>query len=415
MIKKLIFLLVLLISVSSRGQQAASSPYSFYGIGDVRFKGNAEARMMGGASVFADSIHMNFQNPASFAGIKLTTFTAGASLNTARLNAFQGNEKSQRTTLDYLMVAIPLAKSGFGFGLIPYSSVGYKIRNTDPLTNDYRAFEGTGGVNKVFLSYAYKIKPNFSLGLSAHYNFGRIETTTLEKISVAQLGTQEINTSEMSGFNLDLGAYYQYKINSKLDLSTSFVFTPQSSLKSRNTQVVSTVLLLNTYEPFDVDKLDEVNQTKTLKMPSRYTVGVGIGQSKKWMFATEFSLQQSSNFGTRTNDISKVDYENGFKYSLGGYYIPNYSSFSNYFKKITYRAGFRYERTGLIINQERIRDYAISGGFGLPLGGAFSNLNLGVEYGRRGTAKALLIEENYTNVIISLSLNDRWFVKRKYD
>jgi long-subunit fatty acid transport protein len=415
MIKNFIILIVLLISTTFRAQQASSSPYSFYGIGDVRFKGNAEARMMGGASVFADSIHMNFQNPASFAGIKLTTFTAGGSFNSNRLNAFKGNEKSQRTTLDYLMVAIPMKNSGFGFGLIPYSSVGYKIRNTDAVTNDYRAFEGTGGVNKVFVSYAYKFKPNFSVGLSAHYNFGQIETTTVDKISVAQLGTQEVNTSELSGFSLDLGAYYSYKINPKLDLSTSFVISPQTNMKSRNTRVISSVFLINGFEPFEVDQLDEVNQTNTLKLPSKYTFGVGIGQNKKWMLATEFTLQQSSNFGTRTNDLSKVDYENGFKYSLGGYYIPNYSSFANYFKKITYRAGFRYERTGMIINQERIRDYAISGGFGLPLGGAFSNLNLGVEWGRRGTAKALLIEENYTNVIISISLNDRWFIKRKYD
>lgn len=415
MIKKFIILFVLLISVSSRSQQATSSPYSFYGIGDVRFKGNAEARMMGGASIFADSIHLNFQNPASFSGMKLTTFTVGGSFNSAHLNAFKGNEKSQRSTLDYLMVAIPLKKSGFGFGLIPYSSVGYKIRNTDPLTSDYKYFEGTGGVNKVFASYAYKFKPNLSVGLSAHYNFGQIETTSVNKIFVAQLGTQEVNTSELSGFSLDIGAYYNYKVNPKLDLTTSFVFSPQTSLKSRNTQVISTVFLINGFEPINVDKLDEVNQTNTLHLPAKYTFGIGLGQNKKWMVATEFTLQQTSNFGARTNDLNKVAYENGFKYSLGGYYIPNYSSFSSYIKKITYRAGFRYERTGMVINQERIRDYALTGGFGLPLGGAFSNLNLGVEWGRRGTAKALLIEENYTNVIISLSLNDRWFIKRKYD
>jgi len=51
----------------------------------------------------------------------------------------------------------------------------------------------------------------------------------------------------------------------------------------------------------------------------------------------------------------------------------------------------------------------------LPLGGTFSNLNMGVEYGRKGTTKANLVQENYTNVVMSLSLNDKWFVKRKYD
>jgi hypothetical protein len=51
----------------------------------------------------------------------------------------------------------------------------------------------------------------------------------------------------------------------------------------------------------------------------------------------------------------------------------------------------------------------------LPLGGTFSNLNIGVEYGQKGTTKANLVRENYTNVVMSLSLNDKWFVKRKYD
>jgi hypothetical protein len=69
----------------------------------------------------------------------------------------------------------------------------------------------------------------------------------------------------------------------------------------------------------------------------------------------------------------------------------------------------------MTINNQDLKDYALSVGFGLPLGGAFSNANIGVEYGSRGTAKASLVEENYTNFLLSLSLNDRWFIKRKYD
>jgi hypothetical protein len=82
---------------------------------------------------------------------------------------------------------------------------------------------------------------------------------------------------------------------------------------------------------------------------------------------------------------------------------------------VTYRAGFNYENTGLIINNESINNYGITFGLGLPLGGSFSNINVGFEYGKRGTTNSGLIEENYTNVFISLSLNDRWFVKRKYE
>jgi long-subunit fatty acid transport protein len=47
------------------------------GIGDVRFKGTVENRSMAGIAVEQDSIHINLQNPASFANLKFTTFALG--------------------------------------------------------------------------------------------------------------------------------------------------------------------------------------------------------------------------------------------------------------------------------------------------------------------------------------------------
>ena len=78
MIKKFIVSLGLLFSLVSAAQEGTSSPYSFYGIGDVKFKGTVETRSMGGVSVFSDSIHINLQNPAQLAGLKLTTFSMKA-------------------------------------------------------------------------------------------------------------------------------------------------------------------------------------------------------------------------------------------------------------------------------------------------------------------------------------------------
>ena len=63
MIKKFSYSLLLLFSIISYAQQGTSSPYSFYGIGDVRFKGTNENRAMGGLSFVPDSIHINIQNP----------------------------------------------------------------------------------------------------------------------------------------------------------------------------------------------------------------------------------------------------------------------------------------------------------------------------------------------------------------
>jgi len=90
-------------------------------------------------------------------------------------------------------------------------------------------------------------------------------------------------------------------------------------------------------------------------------------------------------------------------------------NFTNYLSKITYRGGFRYENTGLVINNVSILDRAVTFGLGLPLNGTFSNINIGFEYGKRGTTNAGLIEENYSNISFGFSFNDKWFQRRQYN
>ena len=62
MIKKIIVIACLFLSLVSFAQEGTSSPYSFYGIGDIRFKGTVESRSMGGVAVEQDSIHINLEN-----------------------------------------------------------------------------------------------------------------------------------------------------------------------------------------------------------------------------------------------------------------------------------------------------------------------------------------------------------------
>jgi hypothetical protein len=419
MIKRIFLPVFVLFSLATFAQQSTSSPYSFYGIGDIRFKGAVENRLMGGVAVFSDSIHINLQNPASYAGLKLSTLTLGAGYNQTNLKSYQGNDKAQRTTVDYMAIGLPLFKqSTVVLGLLPYSSVGYKISTGDYVPHVMR-YSGKGGLNSVFAGYGYSLNKNFNLGLDVYYNFGTIETNNIQYLQALGLnyGAMENNKSEMSGISFKLGAMYQKKIG-KRDLFASLSITPQSSLRSSNVRnVYSVTYAPEGVQPTIVDQFVDqgYTYTNTLKLPTQVSVGFGYGQAKKWMLGTEFLYKQSSSFGNRFTDINQASFENGFKYSVGGYYIPNYSAFSGYFKKVTYRAGFRYENTGLVIRNESIKDYAVTGGFGFPIGGLFSNVNLGVEYGKRGTAKANLVEENYTNVILSFSFNDKWFVRSKYD
>src|SRR5690606_31577970 len=196
---------------------------------------------------------------------------------------------------------------------------------------------------------------------------------------------------------------------------------PKSSLTSNNERSFSTITVsptgttsINTIN-YDLDAIG-LKQTD-LVLPSKFSVGAGVGKIRKWFVGIESEYQKTSDFSNElyTNINTSVKYGDATSVSIGGFYIPDYNSYSSYLKRIVYRGGMRFENTGLNINNESISEFGISFGLGLPVGNMFSNANLGFEIGRRGTTNSNLIQENFINFQLSLSLNDRWFEKRKYN
>ena len=415
MIKKFIIAVCLLLSVVSFAQQGTASPYSYYGIGDVRYKGTAEIRSMAGIAVEQDSIHLNMDNPASYANLKLTTFAIGGSYNTTKLKSASVTENARRTTLDYLAVGLPMGKLGVGFGLIPYSSVGYQIQSLSSADGGINSrYDGNGGINKAFFGAAYKISPKFSFGADVHYNFGKIETSGLVFITDVPVGTRELSSSNLSGVDFSVGAMYQTKVSKKLSFFSSLSYKLESDLTSNNTRSISAVNYNADFNFSSVDAEDEVKDTRILTLPSKLSVGLGIGEARKWMFGAQAVLGSVGNLVNTYNESNSVSYDKSMKYSVGGYFVPNYNSFSNYAKRIVYRAGLKYDKTGLIVNSESINDIGFTLGLGLPITGSFSNVNFGFEMGKRGTTAAGVIQENYANFSVGFSFNDRWFEKRKF-
>jgi hypothetical protein len=416
MIKKIIVTACFFLTLASFAQSGSASPYSYFGVGESRFKGTLENRSMSGVAIEQDSIHMNILNPASFGAIRLTTFTMGGGYTGTKMKSDKGDASANRTTLDYLAVALPLGKMGVGFGLLPYSSVGYNIESlsSDSSGNNNR-LTGSGGLNKAFLGLGYTIIPNLVVGADIQYNFGRIKNSNLEFITSVPVGTQEQNKSDLNGFSMNLGAMYQGKINKKLKYYSSITYMPQSNLTSSNTRTIATVQYDANFNLIVLETVDSELIRKDVKIPEKITFGAGIGESRKWLVGTQIVFQNIGESGNGVNTAKNVTYENYSSYSLGGYFVPNYNIFSKYYQKITYRAGLKYGKTGTIINSKSIDETGITLGFGLPSGGSMSNFNIGLEFGKRGTTANGLIQENYGSFSLSFSLNDKWFRQSKFN
>lgn len=413
MLKRVFIAFMLLITGLAMAQQGTTSPYSFFGIGTLKFKGTIENRAMGGIGVYSDSIHLNIQNPAAVAGLQLVTYSLAGSHQFNTLSTSSESQNATTTSLDYLALGIPMGKFGASFGLIPYTSSGYKLQNENE--DSVTRYEGTGGLNKAFFQLAYQITPHFSMGVDANYNFGNIENIASTEQEGVQFGTRETNVSNLAGFSYNFGAIYKTMISEGLELISSVIFTPETQFKSENTRVLETTLTLpsGTVTPIDSRDIDVMDTDFTF--PSQISLGGGIGKPKKWFVGGEFTSQKTSNFTNRTFDLENVSFVDGNKFKIGGFYIPNYNSLGSFWKRVVYRGGFRFEETGIVINGEAINEFGISFGVGLPVGRLFSNINLSFELGRRGTTNAGLVKETFFNTFISLSLNDKWFEKRYYD
>ena len=413
MLKRIVVVIILLISGVTMAQEGTTSPYSFYGIGQLKFKGTVENRTMGGIGVYSDSVHLNILNPAGIADLKLVNFSVGASHKYVTLNTDDEKQNTSTTSIDYIGIGIPMGKAGASFGLIPYTSVGYKLLSeSEDATTQYT---GSGGLNKAFLTFAYKIAPGFNLGVDVNYNFGSIENVSFHKEDALQLGTLELNRSEMLGLSYNFGASYKTMVSENLELSTSITYTPETNFNAENSREISTILIGPLGEQAVIDFRDITVDDTDFTFPSQLSIGAGIGKPKSWFLGAEYTNQKTSNLINRTFTINDVEYKDASIFKLGGFFIPDYKSFGSYWKRAVYRAGIRHEGTGINIRGEDINEFGISFGVGLPVGRLFSNLNLGFEIGKRGTKNQGLVQGNFFNTFISLSLNDKWFEKRYYE
>ncbi|WP_264845235.1 hypothetical protein [Capnocytophaga catalasegens] len=418
--RKIITLLFVLMASVIYAQKNTNSPYSYYGLGEIRFGGNTENSLMGGINSYVDSLRVDVRNPASLGKLQLTTFSLSASADFRKLESNASLEQVRTTTIDYLALSFPVYKNaGVSFGLSPYSSVGYKLASlsTENGNSITQTFEGNGGLNRLYMAVGYEFVKNLRIGVGAYFNFGKTEIQNMRSETNVSYIVNESSNSTYRGASFNFGVQYNYKVWDKYVLGTTLSYTPKSTITSTNSRVLSTLFPSYTRGLIirDTQTLDLGSNAKTnLTLPSELNAGIGFGQEKKWYIGADYTLVNNNEFDNPFITSTFVAYDKGHKFALGGFFIPQYNSFTKYWKRITYRAGMYYENTGIVLHNEKINDFGITFGLSLPVQG-FSNVTLGTQIGSKGTKSQNLIKENYFNIKIALTLNDKWFQKSKYN
>ena len=417
------YLLVILIfsCFSVFSQTNTGSPYSLNELGEINFTGNVSYQSMGGIDSSIDSIEFNINNPSSLAKIKTTNYLIGTFYKSSSISNSLLKENIKTSNINYIAIGIPVKNFGFGFGVLPYSSVGFNLQTTEEYNDDNsissRLFGAEGNINKAFLSVGIPFLKYFSIGASANYNFGKFNYEKFNLMNGVNYGVFSNSSSEITGFTYNFSSNVLIPLKNDLSLSLLFSLYPEGELDSYNieslyTSNASSISLESLGDFVDIDLDARGLENTKLPVPKKSIYSIGLEKKNSWFIGAQYENKLSSGFENVFLDIRNVSYRDANSISFGGYFIPDSSSLVSYWKRVKYRFGIKNDKKSIIVNNLPINQFSLNLGLGLPIAG-LSKANLGLEIGKIGDDD--LIKENYFSLRLGLSLNDVWFIKRKYN
>ncbi|MGE6218481.1 hypothetical protein ACQKCH_01545 [Nubsella zeaxanthinifaciens] len=423
---------LLALSAGANAQTTVQSPYSKFGLGNLRNSVLPQQRAMGGIStgVFRSSYinNINMQNPASYAGIGLTTLDIGASGSLTTLKTNSLSEKNFNSSLSHVAMAFPVTlKSALSIGILPYSDLGYDFKNTVNIGNstdntkaaDY-IYNGEGGLSKAYLGYGMQFGDHFRLGANVEYLFGNlIQSRATEFVDdPGTFNSRQQTKNSVYGFNFSYGAQYDFRLGNKTSLVVGYSGSSSNKLNSElseYTMIYSKDSQGNANSAFDTLAVVEGEKTK-INLPLVHNFGFSIQKENKWLVGADYRMGKWSKLAI--NNVNQ-NLQDTYGFSVGGQFTPDLSAINGYFKRVDYRLGFTYDKTYIQMNSQDIKQTAITFGLGLPLSSyarsSFYKMNIAAEVGRRGSLNNGLIQERYVNFHLSFMLNDKWFQRFRFD
>ncbi len=415
------FILVSLLASNNFAQTRISSPYSRYGLGDLQNNKYMRNISMGGVSYgFRSPNSVNYANPASYTAFDTTSFVFETGVNSSfvQLTTTDLSQKSNYTSLSYLVFGFPVTKWwGASMGLLPYSSMGYKISSYETLADIGKTkylYEGSGGLNQFYIGNAFKVK-NLSFGFNTTFVFGSLDKmrTVTFPDSLTFLSLHLKNSTLVNDFIFTYGFQYQKSLKKDLKVVFGIVYNASSRLHAKQDSLAYRFFSSTTGDEIIKDTLVNNDNIKgNVKLPMGLGGGFTIGKKDSWLVGIDF---QSQNWEKYSSFGEKDSLKNSWMTSFGSEFTPKNNGTSGYFSKVHYRLGARYNQTYLQLNNNKIDEYAVSVGFGLPLKRSKTTLNFGFELGQRGTTDNNLIKERFGRIVFSLSVYEFWFIKRRFD
>jgi len=417
-----------------------NSPYSRFGLGDFNPQYLVASAAMGGmGAAYYDAFHLNPVNPASLGWLQVTAFEMGLNGKYSSLRSDGDRTGVWSGNLNYIALGFPLKnpinqvlernKNKFGWGmsfvLQPYTSVGYNIESKGfspefgPTTV---SLKGNGGTYRFKWGNGIRYG-GLSAGVQLNSLFGKITNArriSLDSIALLAYSTELRDEIAFSGLQLTGGIQYTlyFAPKSKRNQSGSASLTLGAYVNNSATVNTFTNRFYYRDNVALTSSLDTVlfesETEREARLPREVAFGFSFDKLDKLKILGEYSATSWSEYNNAARPESLLDSR---RFSLGGEWVPDITSYNNHFRRVRYRIGLFYGTDPRSVNGQQIEELGITLGAGFPIilpRQTTSFVNVALTGGRFGTNENL--RETFVQMSLGFTLTDNsWFYKRKFN
>jgi hypothetical protein len=386
---------------------AGGPPYSRFGIGDLIHFASNRAYAMGILGVsLSDDGQINLHNPSGLSRVAFTRIAGGFEYRSSSLEDASGTQRFATGGFQSLALAVPVSTTHgivMFAGTRPTSTVNYDIVVTEPVAGNAatQTVTGSGGLSQLFLGSSFRPAEDLALGFRYEYHHGTIAQRLAVDFDDGSFSDNELRTSQFyRGSGLTLGMTYDglHSLISSPSLkpfSIGFTFSTPVGLSVKEERILLTQTTSDT----------ALVTRGSARLPAAWSAGVSYN-GERLVVAADLGVEHwsSANFFRP----SFVEIRNNVKIGLG-VELPARRDPVTYWDRVAYRAGFSYTASYLSVNGQPVNGWTASGGIGLPIG-PDARLNLGLQFGSRGSTENGLIEDSFFRLSLSFDAGEAWFI-----
>lgn len=379
-------------SLSITAQNTTNLPTSMYGLGELSTTDGGRYAGMGNIGIALNRTgFQNTLNPAAITRMDTTCFTfdVGASASYARYSFLSEHSSNFTGNPNRISMGFRILPRWYALvGVAPYSSVGYVIQTEEeiegsPGSYTYSLFEGTGGLYRCYLTNAFALTRNLSLGVNLGMITGTVkQSETQEKAIVAY-------ESAKRAFYADFGLHYQFNTTGGRQWAAGVVFAPSLPISHDNTLTYS--------NSSTSENLDKSYHSRKQYLPMHLGTGLSM-TTERWVLTADYNyLDWSRN----TSSYTSMKYQNQHKVNLGGIYTTN----PRLPRSTELMGGIGYSDSYIMLKGGKMQYLEASAGISFPI--RYSYLSLGATWRKQLNSRSSMMQESRWSVNLNLTFGER--------